>query len=88
MTTEERLANAEQTMARLVSSPQRLAAVRMDPEELSARLDSMMTSQEVQLAEIRQENRQSRRMWMGVARNRQLFDDDEWRDIFGEAEDA
>ena len=38
------------------------------------------------LAEMRRENRQTRKIWIAIARKQKLFDDDEFRDVFGEQE--
>ena len=32
------------------------------------------------------ENRQTRRIWIAIARKQELFDDDEFRDVFGDDE--
>ena len=34
--------------------------------------------------EMRRENRQTKRIWMATARKQELFDDDEFRDVFGD----
>ena len=36
------------------------------------------------IEEMRRENRQTRRIWIAIARKQELFDDDEFRDVFGE----
>lgn len=36
------------------------------------------------VVEMRRENRQTRRIWIAIARKQELFDDDEFRDVFGD----
>ena len=36
--------------------------------------------------EMRRENRQTRRIWIAIARKQELFDDDEFQDLFGDEE--
>ena len=39
---------------------------------------------DVELEEMKRENRQTRRIWIAIARKQELFDDDEFRDVFGD----
>lgn len=38
------------------------------------------------LEEMRRENRQTRRIWIAIAKKQELFDDEEFKDVFGEEE--
>jgi len=53
-------------------------------EEWIARLSEVVLEQREELKEMRRENRQTRRIWIAIARKQELFDDDEFRDVFGE----
>ena len=46
-----------------------------------------MTTQRMEDKEIRRENRQTRRIWIAIARKQELFDDDEFRDAFGDEDE-
>ena len=39
---------------------------------------------DAELEEMKRENRQTRRIWIAIARKQELFDDDEFRDVFGD----
>ena len=69
-------------------------------EELSVRTADLLTKVTEMTFEIRREikemqrgfqemereNRQTRRIWIAIARKQELFDDDEFRDVFGDDE--
>ena len=62
-------------------------------EELSVRTTNLLTkvtemTLEMQRSfrEMERENRQTRRIWIAIARKQELFDDDEFRDVFGDDE--
>ena len=70
MTTEQRVDRIEETIDVLKDLMIRVVA---DGE----------TSRQM-LEEMRRENRQTRRIWIAIARKQELFDDDEFQDVFGE----
>lgn len=77
MTLEQRVGWSEQrqdTMEELIR------LVVQDIEENRRRTER----NEAILEEMRRENRQTRRIWMAIARKQELFDDDEFDDVFGD----
>ena len=48
--------------------------------------DGQLGKQDAILGEMRRENRMTRRIWMAIAKKQQLFDDEEWQDVFGSDE--
>ena len=47
-------------------------------------LTTILEHQEETLTEMRRENRQTRRIWIAIARKQELFDEDEFNDVFRE----
>ena len=77
MTLEQRVGQTEQrqdTMEELIR------LVVQDIEENRRRTER----NEAILEEMRRENRQTRRIWIAIARKQELFDDDEFDDVFGD----
>ena len=77
MALEQRVGRTEQrqdTMEELIR------LVVQDIEENRRRTER----NEAILEEMRRENRQSRRIWIAIARKQELFDDDEFDDVFGD----
>ena len=77
MTLEQRVGRTEQrqdTMEELIR------LVVQDIEENRRRTER----NEAILEEMRRENRQTRRIWIAIARKQELFDDDEFDDVFGD----
>ena len=61
---------------------------RVDREK-QARTDSkslwlLLIETREMVVEMRRENRQTRRIWIAIARKQELFDDDEFRDVLGD----
>ena len=57
-------------------------------EEWIARLSELVLEDREILDEVRRENRQTRRIWIAIARKQQLFDEDEFNDVFGDDEES
>ncbi len=77
MALEQRVGRTEQrqdTMEELIR------LVVQDIEENRRRTER----NEAILEEMRRENRQTRRVWIAIARKQELFDDDEFDDVFGD----
>ncbi len=77
MALEQRVGRTEQrqdTMEELIR------LVVQDIEENRRRTER----NEAILEEMRRENRQTRRIWIAIARKQELFDDDEFEDVFGD----
>jgi hypothetical protein len=77
MTLEQRVGRTEQrqdTMEELIR------LVVQDIEENRRRTER----NEAILEEMRRENRQTRRIWIAIARKQELFDDEEFDDVFGD----
>lgn len=55
-----------------------------DLEQLTQAVTALIVRHDNIIEEIRQENRMTRRIWIAIAKKQQLFDDDQWRDVFGE----
>ena len=53
-------------------------------EELTIKMSEVLLETREMVFEMRRENRQTRRIWIAIARKQQLFDDDEFKDVFGE----
>ena len=53
-------------------------------EEWIARLSELVLEDRRILEEMRRENRQTRRIWIAIARKQELFDNDEFQDVFGD----
>ena len=70
MTTEERLNTLEELTATTA--------------ELAIEVGKLVIETRQQLLELQRENRQTRRIWIAIARKQELFDDDEFKDVFGE----
>ena len=66
-----------------ITTEQRLDRV----EEWIARLSELVLEDREVLDEVRRENRQTRRIWIAIARKQQLFDEDEFNDVFGDDEE-
>lgn len=71
-TTEERLDSLEDISRRLADLTATLAETTLETREM--------------VLEMRRENKQTRRIWIAIARKQELFDDDEFMDVFGEAQ--
>ena len=77
MALEQRVGRTEQrqdTMEELIR------LVVQDIEENRRRTER----NEAILEEMRRENRQTRRIWIAIARKQELFDDEEFDDVFGD----
>ena len=77
MTTEQRVGRVEQRQDTL---EQLIRFIVQDIEENRRRTER---NKEI-LEEMRRENRQTRRIWIAIARKQELFDDDEFQDVFGD----
>ena len=55
-------------------------------EDLTLKIGELIVYHHSHLDEMRQENRMTRRIWIAIARKQNLFDDDEFRDVFGDEE--
>ena len=53
-------------------------------EQAIGLLTLLAERQQETLEEIRRDNRQTRRIWIAIARKQDLFDEDEFDDVFGE----
>ena len=53
-------------------------------EQAIGLLTLLAERQQETLEEIRRDNRQTRRIWIAIARKQDLFDEDEFNDVFGE----
>ena len=53
-------------------------------EQAIGLLTLLAERQQETLEEIRRDNRQTRRIWMAIARKQEFFDEDEFDDVFGE----
>jgi hypothetical protein len=53
-------------------------------EQAIGLLTLLAERQQEYLEEIRRDNRQTRRIWIAIARKQELFDEDEFNDVFGE----
>ena len=52
-------------------------------EDIEATIGELLIETREMVVEMRRENRQTRHIWIAIARKQELFDDDEFRDIFG-----
>ena len=53
-------------------------------ENTTDHLIALNTNVVTMLGEMREDNRMTRRIWIAIAKKQKLFDDDEWRDVFGD----
>ncbi len=53
-------------------------------EEVVATMGELLIETREMVVEMRRENRQTRPIWIAIARKLELFDDDELQDLFGE----
>lgn len=53
-------------------------------ENRQDRADEWLAKLTEAVLEMRRENRQTRRIWIAIARKQELFDDDEFQDVFGD----
>ena len=53
-------------------------------ETITDHLIKLNTNVVTMLGEMREDNRITRRIWIAIAKKQRLFDDDEWRDVFGQ----
>ncbi len=53
-------------------------------EEVVATMGGLLIETREMVVEMRRENRQTRPIWIAIARKLELFDDDELQDLFGE----
>ena len=53
-------------------------------EDLSIELANLTIETRAMLVEMRRENRQTRRIWIAIARKQELFDDKGFKDVFGD----
>ena len=53
-------------------------------EEMSVRMSELLVRVTEVNLEMQRDNRQTRRIWIAIARKQELFDEDEFDDIFGE----
>ena len=54
-------------------------------ESLTEKIGELIVLHDADLDEMRRENRQTRKIWIAIAKKQQLFDDDQWLDVFGDA---
>ena len=54
-------------------------------EGLTEKISELIILHDADLEEMRRENRQTRKIWIAIAKKQQLFDDDQWLDVFGDA---
>ena len=52
--------------------------------QLVVKQDKVIEEMRREFKEYQRENRQTRRIWIAIARKQELFDDDEFRDVFGD----
>ena len=52
-------------------------------EDIVATMGALLIETREMVVEMRRENRQARRIWIAIARKQELFDDDEFQDVFG-----
>ena len=50
-------------------------------EDIVATMGELLIETREMVVEMRRENRQTRRIWIAIARKQELFDDDEFRDV-------
>ena len=88
---DERLNSLEGSNVRLQESNVRLeeSNVSFDErlnrlEELTVRTSDLLAQVTEISLEMQRDNRQTRRIWIAIARKQELFDDDEFDDVFGE----
>ena len=55
-------------------------------EEVVATMGELLIETRAMVVEMRRENRQTRPIWIAIARKPELFDDDEIQDLFGDEE--
>ena len=55
-------------------------------EEVVATMGELLIETRAMVVEMRRENRQTRPIWIAIARTMELFDDDELQDLFGDEE--
>ena len=55
-------------------------------EEVVATMGELLIETREMVVEMRRENRQTRPIWIAIARKMELFDDDELQDLFGDEE--
>ena len=89
--TDERLNSLEESNARLEESNAGLeeSNARFEErltrlEELSIRMSDLLAEVTEIALEMQRDSRQTRRIWIAIARKQELFDDDEFDDVFGE----
>ena len=80
MTTEERLSAVENLQAHTDELLERVV-------ENQESLIGLVKQNTQMIEEIHRDNRQTSRIWIAIARKQNLFDDDEFRDVFGDDED-
>ena len=49
-------------------------------------LESIAERQQKLLEEVQQDSKYYRRIWIAIAKKQQLFNDDEWQDVFGDGQ--
>lgn len=74
---EKRQDESELTLGAIALLTNRVVDMTLEIREDIKRHDA-------ELEEMKRENRQTRRIWIAIARKQELFDDDEFRDVFGD----
>ena len=77
MTIQEGMMAMEQRIDRVEQRQDRL-------EDIVATMGELLIETREMVVEMHRENRQTRRIWIAIARKQELFDDDEFRDVFGD----
>ena len=88
MTTGQRLTVLEGAVEALVELNKNVVEILTGQEGRLDRMDAHLAMMDAHLAEMQRENRQTRRIWIAIARKQNLFDDEEFRDVFGDDESA
>ena len=79
MTTEQRVDRLEEVVATMGELLFATRDMVVETRTIAERTLEMVE-------EMRRENRQTRRIWIAIARKQELFDDDELQDLFGDEE--
>ena len=82
--TSKRVRTVEQCVGLLTTILEHQGSRLDEIEEDTVDLKALLAKQDEHLSELKRDNRQTRRIWIAIARKQELFDEDEFNDVFGE----
>lgn len=86
MTTEQRVDRLEEVVATMGELLFATRDMVLETRDMVVETRNIAERTLDMVEEMRRENRQTRRIWIAIARKQELFDDDEFQDLFGDEE--